>query len=89
MEVAKQRLAALSPRIHFAIDEYDTLAGSHALVLATEWNQFRNLDPPRIKATLQVTAGSDSDHPCFFDLRDIYKREEVEAAGLRYFGVGA
>jgi UDPglucose 6-dehydrogenase len=90
MEEAKWRLAALikdPAGLYFAQDEYDTFTGSHALVLVTEWNQFRNLDLARIKATLQSTGGHD--RPCFFDLRDIYKREEVESAGLRYFGVGA
>jgi UDPglucose 6-dehydrogenase len=85
MEEAKWRLKHISGKLSFATDEYDTLAGSHALVLVTEWNQFRNLDLDRIKKTLQP-AGAPP--PCFFDLRDIYNPEEVEAAGLRYFGVG-
>jgi UDPglucose 6-dehydrogenase len=79
MEEAAWRLKNIAG-LYFAKDEYDTLTGSHALVLVTEWNQFRNLDLDRIKETLLG--------PCFFDLRDIYKREEVEKAGLRYFGVG-
>jgi UDPglucose 6-dehydrogenase len=80
MEEAAWRLKGIAGSLCFAGDEYDTLAGSHALVLVTEWNQFRNLDLDRIRKTLLG--------PCFFDLRDIYKREEVEKAGLRYFGVG-
>ncbi|MDR0642743.1 MAG: UDP-glucose/GDP-mannose dehydrogenase family protein [Treponema sp.] len=80
MEEAVWRLKNIAGQLYFAKDEYDTLTGSHALVLVTEWNQFRNLDLDRIKKTLLG--------PCFFDLRDIYKREEVEAAGLSYFGVG-
>jgi UDPglucose 6-dehydrogenase len=93
MEEAKWRLKDISSQLHFAQDEYDTLTGSHALVLITEWNQFRNLDLDRIKKTLQAAigqaaGGSGAQAPCFFDLRDIYKREEVETAGLTYFGVG-
>jgi UDPglucose 6-dehydrogenase len=80
MREAAWRLEALKDRIAFGTDEYDTAAGADALVLLTEWNQFRNLDLPRIKKLLTL--------PCFFDLRNIYKREEVEQAGLRYFGVG-
>jgi UDPglucose 6-dehydrogenase len=79
MEEAAWRLKNTAG-LYFAKDEYDTLTGSYALVLVTEWNQFRNLDLERIKKALLG--------PCFFDLRDIYKREEVEKAGLRYFGVG-
>jgi UDPglucose 6-dehydrogenase len=80
MEEAAWRLKDIAARLYLARDEYDTLRGSQALVLLTEWNQFRNLDLDRIKQTLQG--------PCFFDLRNIYKREEVEKAGLSYFGVG-
>jgi UDPglucose 6-dehydrogenase len=80
MEEAAWRLEGIAGQLYFAKDEYDTLTGSHALVLVTEWNQFRNLDLDRIKKTLLG--------PWFFDLRDIYKREEVEKAGLSYFGVG-
>jgi UDPglucose 6-dehydrogenase len=80
MEEAAWRLKGIAGSLCFAGDEYDTLTGSHALVLVTEWNQFRNLDLDRIRKTLLG--------PWFFDLRDIYKREEVEKAGLRYFGVG-
>jgi UDPglucose 6-dehydrogenase len=74
------RLDAIKDSVHFANDEYDVLKGSHALVLVTEWNQFRNLDLDRVKKTLES--------PYFFDLRNIYKREEATAAGLLYFGVG-
>jgi UDPglucose 6-dehydrogenase len=80
MGEAAWRLSALAASLYFAEDEYDALAGSHALALLTEWNQFRNLDLERVKQTLAL--------PCFFDLRNVYNREEVEAAGLRYFGVG-
>jgi UDPglucose 6-dehydrogenase len=80
MEEAVWRLAGIKEAVYFAQDEYDAVRGSHALVLVTEWNQFRNLDLERVKSLLLS--------PYFFDLRDIYKREDVEAAGLRYLGVG-
>ena len=80
MREAAWRFESMKDSVQFANDEYDALKESHALVIITEWNQFRNLDLVRIKKTL---AG-----PCFFDLRNIYKREDVTAAGLRYFGVG-
>ena len=80
MDEAAWRLKGIAGQLYFAADEYDTLTGSHALVLVTEWNQFRNLDLGRIKKALLG--------PCFFDLRDIYRQEEVEAAGLTYIGVG-
>ena len=81
MEEAARRLEAIADSVYFAKDEYDAIAGSHALALVTEWNQFRNLDLLRIKHTLVS--------PYFFDLRNIYKTEEVSAAGLYHFTVGA
>jgi UDPglucose 6-dehydrogenase len=80
MQEAVWRLAGIRDAVYFAKSEYDALRGSHALILVTEWNQFRNMDLDRIKNLLTC--------PYFFDLRNIYKREEVEAAGLLYFGVG-
>ena len=81
MKDAKLWLAHIKDSIYFACDEYDTLSNSIALVIITEWNQFRTLDLSRISEYL----GSS---PYFFDLRNIYKREDVEATGLKYFGTG-
>jgi len=80
MQEAVWRLKSIEKSIFFADNEYNAMEESHALVLATEWNQFRNLDLARVNELLLG--------PCFFDLRNIYKREEVTAAGLCYFGVG-
>jgi UDPglucose 6-dehydrogenase len=80
MEEASWRLAAIQDSVFFSRGEYDALEGADALVILTPWNQFRNLDLDRVKKLLTL--------PCFFDLRNIYNRKEVEAAGLRYFAVG-
>lgn len=80
MNEAAWRLASIKDRLVFAADEYDAIAGADALVLLTEWNQIRNLELDKVKRLLKGDG--------FFDLRDIYKRREVEATGLRYFGVG-
>ncbi|MDR2021468.1 MAG: UDP-glucose/GDP-mannose dehydrogenase family protein [Treponema sp.] len=80
MKEAAWRLASIKDALFFARDEYDAVKGAHALALLTEWNQFRNLDLVRVKNLLAL--------PRFFDLRNVYKREEVEAAGLGYFGIG-
>jgi UDPglucose 6-dehydrogenase len=80
MKEAAWRLSSLKDALYFAEDEYDAIRGADALALLTEWNQFRTLDLHRVKELLTL--------PYFFDLRNVYKREEAEAAGLRYFGVG-
>jgi UDPglucose 6-dehydrogenase len=80
MKEAVWRLESIKDSLYFAKDEYDAASGSSAVVIITPWNQFRSLDLQRIKNLLLV--------PCFFDLRNIYKREEAENAGLRYYAVG-
>lgn len=61
-------------------DEYLTASGSHALVVITEWNQFRSLDLKRLRAEMR--------EPNIIDLRNIYEPQTVKAAGLRYIAVG-
>ncbi|MDR2142894.1 MAG: UDP-glucose/GDP-mannose dehydrogenase family protein [Treponema sp.] len=80
MNEALWRFDSIKDSIYRANDEYDAIKGAHALILLTEWNQFRNLDLEKAKDLLM--------DPLFFDLRNVYKREEVINAGLRYFGVG-
>ena len=80
MEEGKWRLNAIKDSVYFASDEYDCAKGAHALVIATPWNQFRNIDLPRIKEALSENN--------FIDLRNIYKPEEVKSQGLNYFGIG-
>jgi UDPglucose 6-dehydrogenase len=80
MKEAAWRLESIKDALVFAKDEYDSLDGADALVLMTEWNQFRNLDLDRVKKLLR--------QPLFFDLRNVYKREDLEGQGFSYFGVG-
>jgi UDPglucose 6-dehydrogenase len=80
MKEAEWRLAGVKDSTTFANSEYEAAGGADALVILTPWNQFRNLDLNKIKESLAL--------PCFFDFRNIYKREEVERAGLTYVGVG-
>ena len=80
MEEAKWRLKEILKSLYFAEDEYDALKDSDALVVITEWNQFRNLNLSKAKELLL--------QPYFFDLRNIYNRQKVEATGLKYFCTG-
>jgi UDPglucose 6-dehydrogenase len=80
MEEAAWRLSEIKNSVYFASDEYDAVNGADALVLLTEWHSFGNLDLQKISKLLSL--------PFFFDLRNMYKAEEIEAAGLKYFCVG-
>ena len=61
-------------------DEYHAAEGAHALVLATEWNQFRGLDLERLREKLQ--------EPVVVDLRNVYEPSAMRSSGFRYYSVG-
>ena len=69
-----------SDSITYCSDEYDTVTGVEGMIILTEWNQFRNLNLEKIKSLMKGNA--------FFDFRNIYKPNEVEAQGLVYIGIG-
>jgi UDPglucose 6-dehydrogenase len=64
----------------FCSDAYDCAKGAHALVIVTEWEQFRALD---LKEMGSIMASS-----VIVDLRNIYSPEQVMRAGFHYCGVG-
>jgi UDPglucose 6-dehydrogenase len=70
----------LLPGVEWHDDPYHGAAGADALVLLTEWNQYRSLDLDRLAKTMRGAA--------FVDLRNVYPPDEVEAAGFRYTGIG-
>ena len=80
MPEAKWRLEKLGDGIRYFTNEYDTMKDAEALVILTEWNQFRNLDFSKAKLMLQRAV--------LFDLRNIYERKAIEAYGFTYVGVG-
>ena len=59
---------------------YETMEGADALTILTEWNEFRGLDLARVKSLLKS--------PLIVDLRNIYKPDELAAAGFYYASVG-
>lgn len=80
MEKAKSFFVEIENKITYCNDEYEAIQDADALVIVTEWNQFKSLDLDRVKSCLR--------QPYFFDLRNIYKREYMEQNGFIYFGVG-
>jgi len=67
-------------RISYAKSCYDALRGADALVLATEWNEFRRPDYARMKDLMRS--------PVVFDGRNIYSRKIMEEAGFEYYSIG-
>jgi UDPglucose 6-dehydrogenase len=70
----------LMPELVYCDDAYDAATGADALVLLTEWNEFRALDLARIGRLLA--------EPLVIDLRNIYQPAEMAAAGLSYVSIG-
>ena len=61
-------------------DAYEACEGADALVLVTEWNQFRMLDLERVKKLLK--------RPVVVDLRNVYEPSSMRTAGFEYACVG-
>ncbi|MEO7659201.1 MAG: UDP-glucose/GDP-mannose dehydrogenase family protein [Pyrinomonadaceae bacterium] len=68
------------PDIEYASDEYDAISGADALIIITEWNQFRALDMEKVKSLLRS--------PKVADLRNIYEPKDMREMGFEYVGVG-
>lgn len=77
---AKWRFQDINDRIIYCNDEYDAAKDSDALVIITEWNQFRNLNLDKIRKLMRDNY--------FFDLRNIYHPAKVSEIGYRYYSVG-
>jgi len=70
----------LGDRIRYSETPMDALDGADALLLITEWNEFRRPDFEDIKRRLKS--------PVVFDGRYIYRRKTLEEAGFTYYGIG-
>jgi UDPglucose 6-dehydrogenase len=66
--------------VTYCEDAYETATGADALVIATEWNEFRALNLDRIKKQLR--------QPIVVDLRNVYDPKRMRAQGFDYFSVG-
>jgi UDPglucose 6-dehydrogenase len=76
MEQAKPQLQG----VHYCDGAYAAAEGAHAIVIATEWEQFRALDLDRLKTVMA--------QPVVVDLRNIYRADEMKRAKFRYVAVG-
>ncbi len=76
MEQARPQL----PRVEYCGNAYAAAEGAHAVVIATEWEQFRALDLARLKRTMA--------QPVIVDLRNIYRADEMKRAQFRYVAIG-
>ncbi len=80
MEEARWRLEDIEEYITYCADEYSTVNESDAVVLITEWNQFRGMNLEKIKARMK------GDY--FFDLRNVFAKNTEIRRLFKYFPVG-
>jgi len=69
-----------NPKIKYTHGNYDALKGADALLLITEWNQFRYPDFDKMKNLLKT--------PVIFDGRNQYNPKELKEKGFAYYGIG-
>lgn len=72
--------ALLPASVTYCEDAYEAAQGADAVVLMTEWNQYRGLDLGRLRRAMSGDV--------LADLRNVYERSVAQAAGFRYEGVG-
>jgi UDPglucose 6-dehydrogenase len=76
LDEACRIVSALKP----CADPYDAAEGTDALIIMTEWNQFRNLDFERLKGIMKS--------PILIDLRNVYDSDRVVSHGFHHISVG-
>jgi UDPglucose 6-dehydrogenase len=72
--------ALLGNRIDYAETNYEALSGADALVVVTDWNEYRHPDFERVKRTLR--------QPVIVDGRNLYNVEKMRELGVRYYSIG-
>tara|TARA_B100000963_G_scaffold307643_1_gene282749 strand:- start:2076 stop:3398 length:1323 start_codon:yes stop_codon:yes gene_type:complete len=80
MNEAKKYLSNYKKKISWCKDPYDASKNANALVILTEWNQFRALDLSKLKKLLKTKI--------IIDLRNIYNAEEIKSEGFQYHSIG-
>lgn len=70
----------LPKEVEYAVNAYDACQDADAVILMTEWNQYRALDLEKIRDCLKK--------PVFIDLRNVYEPDKLKSMGFQYSGVG-
>ena len=70
----------LPEAVQYCEDSYDAAEGADAMIIVTEWNQFRSLDMERVRSSLK--------QPVVIDLRNLYDPKRMKDQGFRYSSVG-
>ncbi|MBT0665708.1 UDP-glucose/GDP-mannose dehydrogenase family protein [Geobacter pelophilus] len=79
-EAIKEARKTFGDRISYSTNQYEILSGADALVIITDWSEYRNPDFERIMADLK--------EPLIVDGRNLYKPDRMQLAGFRYIPLG-
>jgi UDPglucose 6-dehydrogenase len=77
---AMERTRVMLPDVEYKKDAYEVAAGADAVVIVTEWNEFRHLDLPKLMASMRK--------PVIIDGRNIYDPQVMRDHGFTYRGIG-
>jgi UDPglucose 6-dehydrogenase len=77
---AMENARGVIENVEYAPDAYACIEGADAMVLVTEWDMFRALDTAKMKQLLK--------QPTVIDLRNVYRPEEMQQAGIAYVSIG-
>ncbi len=80
VENAREILPEDEARLEYFRSPYDALSGAHAVILVTEWEEYRALELERVRALMEV--------PVLIDGRNLYDPTTLREAGFEYYGVG-
>ncbi|MDO8886334.1 UDP binding domain-containing protein, partial [Candidatus Oleimmundimicrobium sp.] len=68
------------PKLMYFEDVYETVKNFDALILVTEWNEYKGIDFAKVKNLMRK--------PTIIDGRNLFNREELEKLGFHYEGIG-
>jgi UDPglucose 6-dehydrogenase len=77
---AMERTRVMLPDVEYKKDAYEVAAGADAVVIVTEWNEFRHLDLPKLMTSMRK--------PVIIDGRNIYDPQVMRGHGFTYRGIG-
>ncbi len=77
---AMERAKSLFKDVRFAKSSYDAIKGADALLILTEWDEFRQIDLKKVKKLLRT--------PVIFDGRNLFEHKDMKKLGFQYFSIG-
>jgi UDPglucose 6-dehydrogenase len=86
--MAMENAQKILPDITYCQDEYSTASNADALVILTEWDQFRNLDFSKLKSIMKRHEYGLYFQPFIFDMKNLYEPEKVKSFDFKYYGIG-